>query len=182
MTRSRDRVIAAIAVVLLAALATAVVVLVLDAQRSGIDTRRDFRLEQARSEAARMDARVQQAYDAFLGSYGAPGAFALTPGDPTDAMAIAPQSPDARTGTVLVDRDGTIVNGSLLRDENVIGTTLERDGLVRRTVYPEVPVRVEYALTDAGRSLCAPLSALQAWAVEHLDDVSAAQRAHDEVA
>ena len=59
---------------------------------------------------------------------------------------------------------------------------LERDGLVRRTVYPEVPVRVEYALTDAGRSLCAPLSALQAWAVEHLDDVSAAQHAHDEVA
>jgi DNA-binding HxlR family transcriptional regulator len=56
---------------------------------------------------------------------------------------------------------------------------LERDGLVRRTVYPEVPVRVEYALTDAGRTLLEPLSALQNWAVEHLGDVSASQHAYD---
>lgn len=56
---------------------------------------------------------------------------------------------------------------------------LERDGLVRRTVYPEVPVRVEYALTEAGRSLQEPLRALQEWAVEHLSDISAAQHAHD---
>jgi DNA-binding HxlR family transcriptional regulator len=56
---------------------------------------------------------------------------------------------------------------------------LERDGLVLRTVYPEVPVRVEYSLTSAGRTLLAPLSALQAWAVEHLSDVSASQSAYD---
>src|SRR5580692_3679765 len=49
---------------------------------------------------------------------------------------------------------------------------LERDGLVRRTVYPEVPVRVEYALTDAGRTLLEPLGALQDWAIEHLGEVS----------
>jgi DNA-binding HxlR family transcriptional regulator len=56
---------------------------------------------------------------------------------------------------------------------------LERDGLVRRTVYPEVPVRVEYALTDAGRTLLEPLRALQKWSIEHLSDVSASQDAYD---
>ena len=56
---------------------------------------------------------------------------------------------------------------------------LERDGLVRRTVYPEVPVRVEYALTDAGRTLMGPLRALQEWSIEHLSDVSASQDAYD---
>ena len=56
---------------------------------------------------------------------------------------------------------------------------LERDGLVRRTVYPEVPVRVEYALTDAGRTLLEPLRALQKWAIEHLSAVSASQDAYD---
>ncbi|WP_228003247.1 winged helix-turn-helix transcriptional regulator [Nocardia australiensis] len=34
---------------------------------------------------------------------------------------------------------------------------LERDGLARRTVHPEVPIRVEYALTEAGRTLREPL-------------------------
>lgn len=56
---------------------------------------------------------------------------------------------------------------------------LERDGLVRRTVHPEVPVRVVYALTDAGRTLCEPLRALQEWSIAHLGDVAAAQEAYD---
>lgn len=56
---------------------------------------------------------------------------------------------------------------------------LERDGLVRRTVYPEVPVRVEYTLTEAGRTLREPLRALEEWSITHLRDVSASQEAHD---
>ena len=56
---------------------------------------------------------------------------------------------------------------------------LERDGLVRRTVYPEVPVRVEYALTEAGRTLREPLRALQEWSIAHLADVSESQDAYD---
>ena len=56
---------------------------------------------------------------------------------------------------------------------------LERDGLVRRTVFPEVPVRVEYALTEAGRTLLEPLRALQEWSIEHLGDVSASQESYD---
>lgn len=56
---------------------------------------------------------------------------------------------------------------------------LERDGLVHRTVYPEVPVRVEYTLTEAGRTLREPLRALEEWATTHLGDVSAARDAYD---
>ncbi|HCE41390.1 MAG: MarR family transcriptional regulator [Alcanivorax sp.] len=44
---------------------------------------------------------------------------------------------------------------------------LEQDGFITRTAYPEVPPRVEYALTDLGRSFQAPMGALVAWADEH---------------
>ena len=40
---------------------------------------------------------------------------------------------------------------------------MERDGIVRRIVYPEVPPKVEYCLTDWGQSLCPALDALLAW-------------------
>lgn len=56
---------------------------------------------------------------------------------------------------------------------------LERDGLVRRTVSSEVPVRVDYSLTEAGRTLREPLRALEEWSIAHLGDVSAAQEAYD---
>src|SRR6266516_2054 len=48
---------------------------------------------------------------------------------------------------------------------------LERDGLVERTVYAEVPVRVEYSLTALGWSATELLMALADWADEHLADV-----------
>ncbi|MBW6435589.1 helix-turn-helix transcriptional regulator [Actinoplanes hulinensis] len=50
---------------------------------------------------------------------------------------------------------------------------LERDGLVTRTVYAEVPPRVEYALTPVGRSLIPPALALAAWAIEHVPGIEA---------
>ena len=59
---------------------------------------------------------------------------------------------------------------------------LERDGMVSRTVYPEIPPRVEYELTSTGRSLTLPLRALTEWAVEHMPDVVRAQRRYDEYA
>jgi len=46
--------------------------------------------------------------------------------------------------------------------------TLERDGMVSRTVYPTVPPQVEYALTDLGHSLAAPVMQLGQWAQAHL--------------
>jgi DNA-binding HxlR family transcriptional regulator len=56
---------------------------------------------------------------------------------------------------------------------------LERDGLVRRTVHPEVPIRVDYTLTEAGRTLREPLRALEEWSITYLSHVSAAQQAYD---
>jgi DNA-binding HxlR family transcriptional regulator len=44
---------------------------------------------------------------------------------------------------------------------------LEEDGFIRRTVYPEVPPRVEYELTDLGRSFLTPMKGLIAWAEDH---------------
>jgi DNA-binding HxlR family transcriptional regulator len=57
--------------------------------------------------------------------------------------------------------------------------SLERDGLVSRTVFAEVPARVEYALTPLGRSLTAPLFALYEWADEHLAEVEESREHYD---
>ncbi|MBZ0289530.1 MAG: helix-turn-helix transcriptional regulator [Anaerolineae bacterium] len=56
---------------------------------------------------------------------------------------------------------------------------MERSGLVTRTVYPEVPPRVEYELTPLGKTLSAPIQAIVCWAETHIDDVSAAQTVYD---
>ncbi|MEV0218339.1 helix-turn-helix domain-containing protein [Streptomyces sp. NPDC050704] len=55
---------------------------------------------------------------------------------------------------------------------------LERDGLVSRTVYPEVPPRVEYALTATGQSLITPALALAGWAIEHIAEIEASRDAY----
>jgi DNA-binding HxlR family transcriptional regulator len=56
---------------------------------------------------------------------------------------------------------------------------LERDGLVHRKVYAEVPPRVEYTLTPLGQTLCEPLATLRAWAEDHIAAVQAAQQRYD---
>ena len=56
---------------------------------------------------------------------------------------------------------------------------LERDGLVTRTAHATVPPRVDYALTDLGRSLLGLLSGLRSWATTHLDEVEAARARYD---
>lgn len=56
---------------------------------------------------------------------------------------------------------------------------LERDGLVTRTVYPEIPPRVEYELTDTGRTLREPLRALEEWAKTHMPSILVARKRAD---
>lgn len=56
---------------------------------------------------------------------------------------------------------------------------LERDGLVTRTVFPEIPPRVEYQLTELGRSLEGPIAALWQWAEEHQGEVQRARLDYD---
>ncbi len=53
---------------------------------------------------------------------------------------------------------------------------LEADGLVSRTAYPTIPPRVDYALTDLGRSLIVPLVGLGRWAEENRGKVEAARQ------
>jgi DNA-binding HxlR family transcriptional regulator len=56
---------------------------------------------------------------------------------------------------------------------------LERDGLVTRTVFPSVPPRVEYELTQLGQSLLSPVSALAAWAIDHRGSIDGARKTFD---
>lgn len=56
---------------------------------------------------------------------------------------------------------------------------LERDGLVQRTVYAEVPPRVEYAITPLGRSLCELIAVFREWSDANVEDIIAAQQQYD---
>ena len=56
---------------------------------------------------------------------------------------------------------------------------LERDGYVTRSVFPTIPPRVEYELTELGMELAAPLQALGAWAIANHERVITARRAYD---
>jgi len=56
---------------------------------------------------------------------------------------------------------------------------LERDGLVTRTVYPEIPPRVEYALTPLGRSLLDVVGELVGWSETHTADIAKSRVDYD---
>ncbi|WP_308165530.1 winged helix-turn-helix transcriptional regulator [Nocardia noduli] len=52
---------------------------------------------------------------------------------------------------------------------------LESDGFLTRTVHPTIPPRVEYDLTDLGRSLAEPISALRQWTETHINEIERAR-------
>ncbi|HVF36724.1 MAG TPA: helix-turn-helix domain-containing protein [Sphingomicrobium sp.] len=112
-----------------------------------------------------------------------------------------PTSPVCRTISTLLSRIGdkwtvlvvtTLADGSkrfneLRREipsvsQRMLTLTLrnlERDGLVSRTVTPSIPPRVDYELTDLGRSLQQPVLALSQWALDNVAAIHAAQARFD---
>ncbi|MBQ4433763.1 MAG: helix-turn-helix transcriptional regulator [Bacteroidales bacterium] len=55
---------------------------------------------------------------------------------------------------------------------------LEKDGIVRREIFMEVPPKVEYHLTELGNSLMPHLDALLAWGIEHFDEIVEDRKSH----
>lgn len=56
---------------------------------------------------------------------------------------------------------------------------LERDGFVLRTVYPQVPVKVEYELTELGKGLTSSVWKLVSWADDHHGEIREARQTYD---
>ncbi|WP_263416856.1 winged helix-turn-helix transcriptional regulator [Terriglobus albidus] len=87
-------------------------------------------------------------------------------------------------------RDGPIRFNQLRREltgisQKVLSEALrklERDGLLKRKVYPTVPVSVEYSLTPLGTKLSHPVAALAHWAEQHMPLVLKAQQKYDALA
>jgi DNA-binding HxlR family transcriptional regulator len=82
-------------------------------------------------------------------------------------------------GTLRFNELRSRVNGISQRMLTVTLRGMERDGLVTRTIYPEVPPRVEYALTDLGATLRRLVRGLVDWSEAHLIEVDAARAAYD---
>lgn len=65
--------------------------------------------------------------------------------------------------------------------QKMLSTTLkslEADGLVHRKVFPEIPPRVEYGLTERGRSIIPHLNGLMKWANENMEAIQSSRKAY----
>ena len=92
--------------------------------------------------------------------------------------------------TIAALGDGSMRHGELMSRINGASQkmltqtlrTLERDGLVKRTVTPTVPLRVDYELTSLGHSLAPLLTALKVWSEEHIGQIMAARDVYESLA
>ncbi len=95
-------------------------------------------------------------------------------GDQWSLLVLAALDPGTLRFNVLLRRIGDVSKQMLSRTLR----RLEEDGFVERTVYAEVPPRVEYSLTDLGRSFLMPMQALIRWADTNQPQVEAARAAY----
>jgi DNA-binding HxlR family transcriptional regulator len=78
-------------------------------------------------------------------------------------------------GTVRFTRLGEFVGGISQKMLTKTVRQMESDGLVTRTIHPVIPPRVEYSLTELGRSLGAAFCGVWIWAEQHHDEVEQAR-------
>jgi DNA-binding HxlR family transcriptional regulator len=74
---------------------------------------------------------------------------------------------------------GRMIEGISQRMLTLTLKGLERDGLITRTVYPTMPPRVEYQLTNLGHSLLVPIRGLSNWAGENRQKIQDARETYD---
>jgi DNA-binding HxlR family transcriptional regulator len=79
-------------------------------------------------------------------------------------------------GTMRFTRLGRLVPGISQKMLTKTVRQMESDGLVKRTIYPVIPPRVEYELTTLGRSLGAAFCGVWIWAEAHHDEITRARR------
>ena len=87
------------------------------------------------------------------------------------SMLVLYQLHDSETGVLRFNEMRRLMTDCSQKMLSQTLKNLEQSHLVHRKVYPEVPPRVEYSLTDIGKSLMPALTALTAWAKEHFSDV-----------
>jgi DNA-binding HxlR family transcriptional regulator len=85
----------------------------------------------------------------------------------------------AHYGTMRFNELKRQINGVSQRMLTLTLRNLERDGLVTRTIYPEIPPRVEYGLTELGRSLKGPIGSLWDWSADNGASVVEARAIYD---
>src|SRR3954464_93531 len=113
MAKARDRWVAIGAAVVVVALVAVIVATVLEAQHNGRKALERLQLSQVSQLSGELDSAVKQAFAGTTAVSAAPWNLS-----PNDAAALSRlkllQPPNARAGSILVDRSGTIVNGVLL--------------------------------------------------------------------
>lgn len=82
-------------------------------------------------------------------------------------------------GTLRFNELRRMINGISQRMLTLTLRNLERDGLVTRVIYPEVPPRVEYSLTRLGETLREPIASLWDWSAEHHQAILEARAVYD---